>query len=149
MHAARRVADHKKEQVLRPRFRLIRQPFSETVVASIFLFAWTCAPEKYLSNEESLALLDLMDAELRCSKTDLQRLVSFIGTSVTFIEINGSSNTLERSLGQIRIRVVLLSSGLEDECFTVDGETNISLALDSVQLWPGILARRVVVDGEK
>ena len=44
---------------------------------------------------------------------------------------------------------MLLSSGLEDERFTVDGEANISLVVDSVQLWPGIQARTVVGDGEK
>ena len=45
--------------------------------------------------------------------------------------------------------VVIFSSGREDEHFTVDGETNLSLVVDSVQLWSGFQASKVVVDGEK
>ena len=47
------------------------------------------------------------------------------------------------------MQLVLLSSGREDERFTVEFETNMSLAVDSVRLWSGFHARRVVVDGEK
>ena len=44
---------------------------------------------------------------------------------------------------------VLLLSGREDDRFTVGFETNMPLAVDSVRLWSGFQARRVVVDGGK
>ena len=44
---------------------------------------------------------------------------------------------------------MLLSSGREDERFTVEFETNMSLAVDSVRRWSGFQARRVVADREK
>ena len=44
--------------------------------------------------------------------------------------------------------LMLWSSGREDERFTVDGETTLSLVVDSARLWSGFQARRVVVDGE-
>ena len=47
------------------------------------------------------------------------------------------------------MQTVLLSSGREDERFTVEFKTNMSLSVDSVRLWSGFQARRVVVDGEK
>ena len=54
--------------------------------------------------------------------------------------------------GEVRLggstALVLLSSGREDERFTVDGETNLSLVVDSARLWSGFQARRVVVDRE-
>ena len=52
-------------------------------------------------------------------------------------------------LRPIMMQPVLLSSGREDKHFTVEFETNMSLAVDSVRLWSGFQARRVVVDGEK
>ena len=36
-----------------------------------------------------------------------------------------------------------------DERFTVDGEANICLVVDSVRLWPSFQATTVVGDGEK
>ena len=54
------------------------------------------------------------------------------------------SHTLGPLLGPIMMQPVLLSSGREDERFTVEFETNMSLAVDSVQLWCGFQARRVV-----
>ena len=59
------------------------------------------------------------------------------------------SQILGSLLGPITMQPVLLSSGREDGRFTVEFETNMSLAADSVLLWSGFLARRVVVDGEK
>ena len=53
------------------------------------------------------------------------------------------------TLGPCMMQLVLLSSGREDERFTVEFETNRSLAVDSERLWSGFQARRVVVDGEK
>ena len=53
------------------------------------------------------------------------------------------------TLGPCMMQLVLLSSGPEDERFAVKFETNMSLAVDSVRLWFGFQARRVVVDGEK
>ena len=47
------------------------------------------------------------------------------------------------------MQLMLLTSGREDEHFTVDVETNMSLAVDSVRLWSGFQARRVIVNGEK
>ena len=52
------------------------------------------------------------------------------------------SHTLGRLLEPIMMQPVLLSSGREDERFTVEFET----AVDSVRLWSGFQARRVVVD---
>ena len=46
------------------------------------------------------------------------------------------------------MQLVLLSSGREDECLTVEFETNMSLAVDSVRLWSGSQVGRVVVDGD-
>ena len=48
-------------------------------------------------------------------------------------------------------QLMLLSSGREEERFTVDVKTNISFAVDSVvvRLWSGFQARTVVVDREK
>ena len=46
-------------------------------------------------------------------------------------------------------QLVPLSSGRKDKRFTVELKTNMSLAVDSVPLWSGFQARRVVVDGEK
>ena len=45
--------------------------------------------------------------------------------------------------------VLLFMSGREDDHFTVQFETNMPLAVDSVRLWSGFQARREVVDGEK
>ena len=59
------------------------------------------------------------------------------------------SHTLGPLLGPIMMQLVLLLSGREDERFTVEFETNMSLAVDSVRLWSVFQARRVVVDGEK
>ena len=47
------------------------------------------------------------------------------------------------------MQLVLLSGGRKNERFTVQFETNMSLAVDSVRLWSGFQATRVVVDGEK
>ena len=47
------------------------------------------------------------------------------------------------------MQLVLLSSGREDQRFTVEFEKHMSLAVDSVRLWSGFQARREVVDGEK
>ena len=53
------------------------------------------------------------------------------------------------TLGPFMMQPVLLSSGREDERFTVEFETNMSLAVDSVRLWSGFQARRVIVDREQ
>ena len=53
------------------------------------------------------------------------------------------------TLGTCMMQLVLFSSGREDERFTVEFEANMSLVVDSVRLWSGFQARRVVVDGEK
>ena len=90
-----------------------------------------------------------MKADLRCSKADFQPSISSIGTSVSFISTDGSSHTLGPLLGTIMMQLALLSSGREDERFTVKFETNMSLAVDSVRLWSDFQAGRVVVDGEK
>ena len=55
---------------------------------------------------------------------------------------------MRRSPGRIGSRVMLLSSGLEDKRFTVDGETDISLVVDSVQLWPRFQAKKSTVSPE-
>ena len=68
---------------------------------------------------------------------------------MSFIGTDGSSHTLGRSIGPIGSRVVLLSSRLEDERFTVDVEENISLVVNSGRRWPGFLVRTVVDDEEK
>ena len=47
------------------------------------------------------------------------------------------------------MQLVLLSSGRDDGRFTVKFETNLSLAVDSVRLWFGFQAIRVVVDGDR
>ena len=52
------------------------------------------------------------------------------------------------TLGPCMMQLVLLSSGREDECLTVEFETNVSLAVDSVRLWSGSQVGRVVVDGD-
>ena len=52
------------------------------------------------------------------------------------------------TLGPCMMQLVLLSNGRKDERFTVEFETNMSLAVDSVRLWSGFQARRAVVDGE-
>ena len=59
------------------------------------------------------------------------------------------SHTLGPLLGPIMMQPVLLSSGRQDERFTVDGDANVSLVVDSERLWPVFQARRVVVQGEK
>ena len=98
-----------------------------------------------------IVLLDLVETKLRCSKADFKHLVSFIGTSVSFRRTDGSSHTLGSSVGSDRSGVGLwcFSSRLEDEHFIVDRDPNILVVVDSVRLWPGFLARRVVGDGEK
>ena len=45
---------------------------------------------------------------------------------------DGSSHTVGRSVGSIGSRAVLLSNVLDDERFTVDSETTISVVVDSV-----------------
>ena len=99
--------------------------------------------------------LVLAKAELRCSKADSKPSVSSIGTSVKFykgqMEVHihwDRSHTLGPLVRPIMVQLVLLSSGREDERFTVEFKTNMSLTVDSVRLWSGFEARRVVVDGE-
>ena len=50
---------------------------------------------------------------------------------------------------KVRLRgstpLVLFSNGREDERFTVDGKTNLSLVVFSARLWSGFHARTVVV----
>ena len=53
------------------------------------------------------------------------------------------------TLGPCMMQFMLLSSGRGDDRFTVEYETNISLAVDSVRLQSGFPAGRAVVDGEK
>ena len=110
-----------------------------------------CAKEQYLSNEGSTALLDLVKGESRCFKADPKPSIRSVGTSIRCTGTDGSSHTraLAGSLGPVAIQLVLLSSGREDECFTVYGETNISSLEDSVSLWSCFQARRVGVDGGK
>ena len=79
---------------------------------------------------------------------NLPSIVS-IGMSIRFIGTDGSSHTLGPLLEPNMMQLVLLSSGREDEFFVVEFETNMSLAVDPVRLWPGFQARRVVIDGEK
>ena len=50
------------------------------------------------------------------------------------------------TLGPCMMKLVLLSSGREHERLTVEFETNMSLAVDSVRLWSGSQVGRVVVD---
>ena len=47
------------------------------------------------------------------------------------------------------MQLVLFSSGRDVGRFTVEFETNMSLAVDSVRLWSGFQAKRVVVDGDR
>ena len=44
------------------------------------------------------------------------------------------------------MKLVLFASGRDHERLTVEFETNMSLAVDSVRLWSGFQAKRVVVD---
>ena len=59
------------------------------------------------------------------------------------------SHTLGPLLGPIMMQPVLSLSGHQDEHFTVEFETNMSLTVDSARLWSGFQAKRVVVDREK
>ena len=53
----------------------------------------------------------------------------------------------ESSVGRIYSARALVKC-TSHKCFTVDGETNLSLPVDSARFWSGFQARRVVVDGE-
>ena len=111
-----------------------------------------CARARHLQRGACpIVLLDLLETKLWSSNADFKRLVSSIGTSVSFIRTDGNSHTLGSSVGSDRSGVGLwcFSSRLEDEHFIVDGDSNLLVVVDSVRLWPGFLARRVVGDGEK
>ena len=93
-------------------------------------------------NKWSNVLLDLVRAELRCSEADPKPSIRSIGASIHVIWTNGSSPTLGSLPGPMMIQLVLFSSGREDECFTVNRETNISLVVRSVRLCSALQARR-------
>ena len=110
----------------------LTQSFSETVLANFLWFAWKCAQE--LSNKGSSVLPDLVEAELRRFKADPKPSIRSIVASIGYLGTDWSSHTLGRSLAPMALQLVLLSSRRQDELFTVDGETNTSLVVDSVSL---------------
>ena len=77
------------------------------MAVGFFSCAWSCAPEKDLSKEESIVLLDLVEAELHCSKADPRRSINFGGMSISFVGMNRSSLTPGRSVGPIVILMAL------------------------------------------
>ena len=144
MYAGRPLAGRKKWPMFGSSLPL-NQSSSETVLANFFYFAWTCVQEQDLSNEGSNVLLDLVKAELRFFKADSKPSMSSVGTSVSYRDrwkftyigtdhIHWDHAWFTRALVEHR--------GREDECFTVEFETNTSLSVDSVRLWSGISCKK-------
>ena len=104
-----------------------------------------------LSNEESNVLLDLVKAEVRCSKAGSKPSISCIGTLVSFIRTGGSSHTLApiTYIGTVQDAARALVEWTWWRVLHCQFETNLSLAVDSVRLWFGFQAIRVVVDGDR
>ena len=117
-------------------WKIITKSVGKTVLAKCFLVCLDMC--KRVSNKGSIVLLDLVEAELRCSKADPKPSISSVGRQVIFLDRWKFTyiGTFARTYQDAACSLVEWTWRRALHC-RWEVETNVFLAVDLVRLWSG------------